>query len=62
MSLGVAPWPVPLRRLTTDALASALVRATTDPAYGERARALAAGIGAEDGVGPVLESVNRPAR
>ncbi|MFI1356289.1 glycosyltransferase [Streptomyces sp. NPDC020898] len=59
VSLGVAPQAVPLRGLTTAALASALVRATTDPSYGERARALAARIGAEDGVGPVLDSVNQ---
>ncbi|NEA66285.1 glycosyltransferase [Streptomyces sp. SID12488] len=59
VSLGVAPRPVPLRRLTTATLASALVRATRDPSYGERARALADRIGAEDGVGPVLESLNR---
>ncbi|MEH0416530.1 glycosyltransferase [Streptomyces sp. B21-083] len=59
VSLGVAPRPVPLRRLTTATLASALLRATGDPSYGERARVLAARIGAEDGVGPVLESVNR---
>lgn len=59
VSLGVAPRPVPLRRLTTTTLASALVRATTDPSYGERARALATGIAAEDGVRPVLASLNR---
>ncbi|WP_371749211.1 glycosyltransferase [Streptomyces sp. NBC_00280] len=59
VSLGVAPQTLPLRRLTTAELASALLRATSDPSYRERARALAARIGAEDGVGPVLESVNR---
>lgn len=56
-SLGVSPGPAPLRRLTAAALTTALVRATTDPAYGHRARALAAQLGAEDSVGPVLAAV-----
>ncbi|MGQ4389528.1 glycosyltransferase [Streptomyces sp. SAS_270] len=60
--LGVAPRALPLRRLTADTLTEALVRATTDPSYERRARSLAAGIRAEDGVGPVLDAVNRLAR
>ncbi|MES5817447.1 glycosyltransferase [Streptomyces sp. RG80] len=59
VSLGVAPEVVPLRRLSTDALASALMRVTRDPGYRERARALGARIRAEDGVAPVVEAVNR---
>ncbi|MDX3456986.1 glycosyltransferase [Streptomyces sp. ME02-8801-2C] len=59
VSLGVAPRTIPLRRLTTTSLAAALLQATSDPSYGERARALAARIGAEDGVGLVLESLHR---
>ncbi|MEU5540306.1 glycosyltransferase [Streptomyces sp. NPDC020362] len=59
VSLGVAPAAVPLRRLTVDALSTALLRATREPSYGERARALGARIRAEDGVAPVLEAVER---
>lgn len=57
-SLGVSPGPLPLRRLTATALTTALVRATTDPAYAHRARALAARLDAEDSVSPVLAAVN----
>jgi len=59
VSLGVAPRAIPLRALTTQRLASALVRATAQPAYARRARDLAAQIGAEDGVAPVLTALNR---
>lgn len=59
VALGVAPTAVPLRRLTTDALTSALLRVTRDPGYRERARALGARIREEDGVAPVLAAVNR---
>ncbi|MDN3026752.1 glycosyltransferase [Streptomyces sp. S.PB5] len=60
--LGVASCAVPLRRLDTDALASALVRVTREPGYRERARALGARIREEDGVGPVVDAVNRLTR
>ncbi|MFJ1967842.1 glycosyltransferase [Streptomyces sp. NPDC087903] len=59
VGLGVAPRAVPLRRLTADALAPALVRAVRDPAYAERARALGVRIRGEDGVGAVVAAVNR---
>ncbi|MFF7445346.1 MULTISPECIES: nucleotide disphospho-sugar-binding domain-containing protein [unclassified Streptomyces] len=59
VALGVAPTVVPLRRLSSDALASALTRATRDPGYRERARALGTRIRAEDGVAPVVAAVNR---
>lgn len=59
VGLGVAPGAVPLRRLTADTLTSALVRATRDPGYRERARALGARIRSEDGVAPVVDAVNR---
>ncbi|WP_249374797.1 glycosyltransferase [Streptomyces sp. I05A-00742] len=58
-ALGVSPGPVPLRRLTASALTDALVRATTDPSYRTRARALAARLREEDGVGSVVAAVNR---
>lgn len=60
VALGVAPRAVPLRKLTADALADAVRRATTDdPSYGRRARDIADGLRAEDGVAPVLDVVNR---
>ncbi len=59
VGLGVAPGVVPLRRLTASALASALVRATRDPAYRERARALGTRVRGEDGAAPVVEAVDR---
>ncbi|MEU3611905.1 glycosyltransferase [Streptomyces sp. NPDC006872] len=59
VALGVAPAPVPLRRLTADTLADALVRVTRDPGYRERARELGAGVREEDGVTRVVEAVGR---
>ncbi|MQY34217.1 O-mycaminosyltylonolide 6-deoxyallosyltransferase [Streptomyces sp. RB17] len=59
VALGVAPDVVPLRRLTVDALASALVRATREPEYRERARRLGARIRDEDGAAPVIEALER---
>ncbi|OXY84853.1 glycosyltransferase, partial [Streptomyces diastatochromogenes] len=59
VSLGVAPTTVPLRRLTVGTLSTALLRATREPSYGERARALGARIRAEDGVTPVLDALER---
>ncbi|MCF1593757.1 glycosyltransferase [Streptomyces muensis] len=59
VALGVAPRAVPLRKLTAYALADAVRRATTDPSYGRRARDIADGLRAEDGVAPVLDVVNR---
>ncbi|WP_367326059.1 glycosyltransferase [Streptomyces sp. HUAS ZL42] len=62
VTLGVAPEAVPLRRLTTDRLATALTRVTREPAYRERARDLGARVREEDGVAPVVEAVGRLAR
>ncbi|MGP4045888.1 glycosyltransferase [Streptomyces sp. 2A115] len=59
VSLEVAPGVVPLRRLTADALGSAVARGVTDPAYARRAKVLAGRLREEDGVGPVLGAVNR---
>ncbi|MFL4908829.1 glycosyltransferase [Streptomyces sp. MMS24-I2-30] len=59
VDLGVAPAAVPLRGLTTDALSAALVRATRDPAFADRARQLGARISTEDGVAPVLAALDR---
>ncbi|MFH9670840.1 glycosyltransferase [Streptomyces sp. NPDC017405] len=59
VALGVAPAVVPLRGLTVEALAAALVRATRDPAYRRRAEALGARIRDEDGAAPVLAALDR---
>ena len=59
-ALGAGPWPIPLRRLTTSALAAALRDATTRPSYLNRARDLAARIAGEDGTRPVAEALSRP--
>jgi UDP:flavonoid glycosyltransferase YjiC (YdhE family) len=60
--LGVAPRALHLRRLTADALAAALTRAIGDAGHRERAARLAARVRAEDGVGRVVEAVERLGR
>jgi UDP:flavonoid glycosyltransferase YjiC (YdhE family) len=59
VAAGVAPGAVPLRRLTADTLAGALVRATREPVFRDRARELGARVREEDGVGRVVEAVGR---
>ncbi len=59
VSLGVAPCAVPLRTLSADRLAAALLRATREPSDARRARDLAGRIRAEDGVAPVLAALHR---
>ncbi|MDI3421643.1 glycosyltransferase [Streptomyces luteolus] len=61
-ALGTAPGVVPLRRLTSPALAEALRRATADSTHRTRARALADRLAAEDGIAPVLATLDRLAR
>nr|WP_261994077.1 glycosyltransferase [Streptomyces sp. t39] len=61
-ALGTAPGVLPLRRLTSDALAAAVRRATADDSHRERARVLAGRLAAEDGVAPVLAALDRLAR
>lgn len=56
--LGVAPPPLPLPLLSTDALATAIVSCVTDPAYGARATAVARDVDAEDGAAAVLAHVD----
>ncbi|MFI7498305.1 glycosyltransferase [Streptomyces sp. NPDC049687] len=55
----VAPRALPLRGLTAERLAEALVQATRGPEFGERARELGARVRDEDGVGRVVEAVER---
>ncbi|GKQ35012.1 glycosyltransferase [Streptomyces sp. A012304] len=61
VAIGVAPRVVPLRELTADTLASALVRATREDRFSERAREVGARVRAEDGTGRVVEAVGRMA-
>ncbi|QNP67624.1 glycosyltransferase family 1 protein [Streptomyces genisteinicus] len=61
-ALGTAPAAVPLRRLTSGALAGALHRATSDASCRVRARTLADGLAAEDGTAPVLAALDRLTR
>ncbi|WP_460073700.1 glycosyltransferase [Streptomyces sp. YKOK-I1] len=56
---GVAPGTVPLRRLTAETLAAALVRATREPRYAERAGELGAQVRAENGAERAVEAVRR---
>ncbi|WP_435807678.1 hypothetical protein [Streptomyces canus] len=55
----MAPRALPLRRLTADTLGAALIRATRDTGYRERARTVGAHIRAEDGTAHVVAAVNR---
>jgi UDP:flavonoid glycosyltransferase YjiC (YdhE family) len=59
VALGTAPRAVPLRRLTAEALAPALRRATSDPAYRQSAQALARRPAQGDGAAPVLAALGR---
>ncbi|WP_200301579.1 glycosyltransferase [Streptomyces adelaidensis] len=59
VALGVSPGAVPLRGFTAAGLTAALRRATGDPSYGRRARALAEEVRTEDGVGPVRDALDR---
>ncbi|MEV4233254.1 nucleotide disphospho-sugar-binding domain-containing protein, partial [Streptomyces bobili] len=59
VAAGVAPGVVPLRGLTAGTLAAALVRATREPLFRDRARELGARVREEDGVSQVVEAVGR---
>lgn len=54
-AFGVGPEPIPVRRLTADALASAIARAVGDEAIRARARTLGKRIRGEDGVARAVE-------
>lgn len=58
-ALGTAPCALPLAKFTSARLADALVRATRDPSYRERAGTLAARLAAEDAVAPVEAALRR---
>ncbi|MEU9622991.1 MULTISPECIES: glycosyltransferase [unclassified Streptomyces] len=59
--LGVAPAPIQLRDLTTEALSAAIRSATTDPSVARRVAELAEKVGGDDGCGTavrILEKVH----
>jgi sterol 3beta-glucosyltransferase len=58
-ALGVGPEPIPARRLTADALASAIAQAVGDGAMRARAQALGERIRGEDGVARAIEVLQR---
>lgn len=57
--LGVAPPPIPLKRLNVRRLAEALVQATTDRSVTDNAAVIGAQVRAEDGVAQAVEVVSR---
>ena len=57
--LGVAPQPLPMAQLSADNLASALRACLDEPAYRDRAAALASRIRTEDGAAAVLSLIER---
>lgn len=64
-SIGAAPPPLPVERITAEALADAIRRVTGDEAMRRRAAALGERVRAEDGIGNALRLIERfvePAR
>ena len=63
-ALGCGPEPLPLKRLTVDALAERLTTLTRTPAYQKRAKTIAARIAADQGVAKairIIEAARQPA-
>ncbi|MCU0475523.1 MAG: hypothetical protein MUC99_05335 [Anaerolineae bacterium] len=58
-SLGVAPAPIPRKRLTSDKLAASIRQMTSDTAMRQRAHALGERIRAEDGIGQAVALIER---
>lgn len=58
-ALGVAPAPVPARRLTGEALGAAIVVATSSTSMAEQCRSLGVAVRREDPFGAVLDAVRR---
>lgn len=58
-ALGVGPRPIPRNKLTSRALAAAIVTASTDQNMKRRARELGKKIGAEDGIGRAVELIQQ---
>jgi UDP:flavonoid glycosyltransferase YjiC (YdhE family) len=57
--IGVSPGSVSLKHVTADRVADLLQRATAEPAFQHRARAIAEHVRHEDGAGHVVEAVER---
>ncbi|WP_086824104.1 glycosyltransferase [Allokutzneria sp. NRRL B-24872] len=57
-ALGVSPAPLPHKRLTSSALASAITAVLTEPSYRDSAERVAPLVRSEDGFAPVLNAVN----
>ncbi len=57
--LGVGAAPIPQKKLTSEALASAIRSVVTDSAMRQRAEAIGAAIRTEDGVGNAVAVINR---
>jgi sterol 3beta-glucosyltransferase len=60
-ALGVAPAPVPQRRLTAESLAAAIEAATSDPRLPHRAARLAEQVRAEDGIAAAIKVIEAAA-
>jgi len=56
-ALGVGPAPIPRQKLTADALAQAIQRATTEETMRRKAAELGAKIRAEDGVSEAIRQI-----
>lgn len=56
-ALGAGPAPIPVERLTADALAGAIRQVTTDTGMRERAAAVGAKIRAEDGIAAAVAAI-----
>lgn len=61
-ALGVAPRPIPYKRLSAPALTAAIRAVITDPSYRKRAQDLAARLAREDGAAAVVDAVKRLAQ
>lgn len=57
--LGVGPQPIPIKKLSAEKLADAIIRVTTDDKMRTRAALLGERIRAEDGVGKAVDLIHR---
>lgn len=57
--LGAGPEPIPLKKLTADRLAAALLQVMNDSAMNERARRLSEKLATEDGVARAATYIER---
>ena len=59
MDLGVGPPPIPLKKLTTDRLVTAIEQLTSDDEMRSRAAQLGSLLRQEDGVGNAVQVIER---